>query len=118
MNNGKQTVTYEKLVSIEMNDSLMDNKNKLSALDQLRSGTKETLKYASLVTLTVQNAALTLTMRAARTQNELFISCTAVIISEVIKLLTCLVMVLIDEGLYRLINLYFNSKLIFIISYS
>jgi hypothetical protein len=108
MNNGKQTVGYEKLVSIEMNDNLIESTNKLSAMNRLRNGTKETLKYASLVTLTVQNAALTLTMRAARTQNDLFISSTAVIIAEVLKLLTCLVMVFIDEGLYRLINLCFN----------
>lgn len=99
MNNGKSGIGYEKLVNIEMNENSTDGPNKLSAVDQLRNGTKQTLKYASLVTLTVQNAALTLTMRAARTQNELFISSTAVIMAEVMKLTTCLVMVLIDEGL-------------------
>ncbi|CAG2164769.1 unnamed protein product [Oppiella nova] len=104
----KSNIGYEKLksIQIDMNDShsgvsSATSGTKVSALDQLRNGTKETLKYASLVTLTVQNAALSLTMRASRTQNHLFISSTAVIISEVIKLLTCLVMVLIDEGSVR-----------------
>ncbi|XP_054152896.1 UDP-N-acetylglucosamine transporter-like [Oppia nitens] len=81
-----------------MDDDVDNYKTKeISVMDQLRNGTKETLKYASLVTLTVQNAALTLTMRAARTQEQLFISSTAVIISEAIKLISCLIMVFIDE---------------------
>ena len=56
------------------------------------------LKYASLITLTIQNAVLTLTMRSARTQSELFITSTAVIMSEILKILTCLIMVALDEG--------------------
>ena len=56
------------------------------------------LKYASLVTLTVQNAALSLTMRKARTQEDKFLASTAVIISEVIKILTCLGVIALDEG--------------------
>ena len=63
-----------------------------------KSSNKEFLKYVSLVTLTIQNASLTLFMRAARTQRELFISSTAVIMAEILKLLTCLVMVYKDEG--------------------
>lgn len=59
---------------------------------------KQHLKYISLVTLTIQNASLTLFMRAARTQKELFIASTAVIMSELIKLLTCLFMVYREEG--------------------
>uniref|UniRef100_A0A131Y592 Putative udp-galactose transporter n=1 Tax=Ixodes ricinus TaxID=34613 RepID=A0A131Y592_IXORI len=69
--------------------------------EQLKSGTQSMLKYASLVTLTVQNAALNLTMRMARTQKDLFISSTAVIMAEVIKLITCLVMVRLDEGSFQ-----------------
>jgi len=65
MNNGKSGIGYEKLVSIEINDNSIDDPKKFSAADQLRNGTKQTLKYASLVTLTVHNADLTLTMRAA-----------------------------------------------------
>lgn len=56
------------------------------------------VKYTSLITLTVQNAALNITMRMARTQSELFITSTAVIISEVLKIITCIVMITSDEG--------------------
>lgn len=69
--------------------------------EQIKTGTQHTLKYASLVTLTVQNAALNLTMRMARTQKDLFVASTAVIMAEVIKLVTCLVMVRIDEGSFQ-----------------
>lgn len=96
----KSNVIYEKLVAIDVDDrhSISNSAKRLSPMDELRRGTKETLKYASLITLTVQNAALSLTMRGARTQNDLFISSTAVIMSELMKLLTCLLMVFIDEG--------------------
>lgn len=63
---------------------------------------KQFLKYVSLVTLTIQNASLTLFMRAARTQNDLFITSTAVIMSELLKLLTCLLMVYREEGMLSL----------------
>ena len=56
------------------------------------------LKYGSLITLLFQNAALNITMRMARTQKELFISSTAVIMGELLKLITCLVMIRFDEG--------------------
>ncbi|XP_077539534.1 UDP-N-acetylglucosamine transporter-like isoform X2 [Haemaphysalis longicornis] len=72
-----------------------------SVAEQIKTGTQHTLKYASLVTLTVQNAALNLTMRMARTQKDLFVASTAVIMAEVIKLVTCLVMVRIDEGSFQ-----------------
>ncbi|RWS13805.1 UDP-galactose translocator-like protein [Dinothrombium tinctorium] len=92
-----------KTVNIDMS-TFGEKHFKVAAVESIRMGTKNTLKYASLVTLTVQNAALSLTMRMSRTQSELFISSTAVIMSEVIKLLTCLVMVRIDEGsLWRMI---------------
>lgn len=73
----------------------------MSSVESLRSGTQKTLKYASLVTLTVQNSALNLCMRLARIQKDLFISSTAVIMAEVIKLISCLVMVRLDEGLFE-----------------
>lgn len=69
--------------------------------EQIKTGTQQALKYASLVTLTVQNAALNLTMRMARTQRDLFIASTAVIMAEMIKLATCLVMVRVDEGSFQ-----------------
>ena len=49
----------------------------------------EQLKYLSLITLTIQNAALNLTMRAARTQKEQFSTSIAVTIAEILKLITC-----------------------------
>lgn len=89
----------EKLLD-EYNDDMY---NKASSQSQPWSANpvqrrKITLKYASLITLTVQNAALNLTMRAARTQKDLFLSSTAVIVSEIIKILTCLVVVWLQEG--------------------
>ena len=77
------------------------------------------LKYISLVILTLQNAVLALSMRYARTRSgDMFLSSTgktnkynlkknfilffkyfpAVVSSEVVKLLTCLVLVYIEEG--------------------
>lgn len=74
----------------------------LPIAEKLIMGTQKVLKYSSLVCLTVQNAALNLTMRMARTQQELFISSTAVVMAEIIKLITCLFMVgAVDEGGFK-----------------
>lgn len=51
------------------------------------------MKYTSLATLTLQNASLNLMMRYARMQKELFISSTAVLMAEIMKLLICLFMI-------------------------
>lgn len=60
---------------------------------------KTLMKYTSLVTLTLQNAILGLSMRYARTRSgDMFLSSTAVVMSEVVKLLTCLVFVYHEEG--------------------
>nr|CAG4646398.1 EOG090X098P [Macrothrix elegans] len=57
------------------------------------------MKYISLVTLTVQNAALGLSMRYARTRpGNMFLSSTAVLMSEVVKLISCLGLVFHEEG--------------------
>lgn len=48
------------------------------------------MKYLSLITLTIQNAALNLTMRAARTQSEKFSTAVAVTVAEILKLVTCI----------------------------
>lgn len=56
------------------------------------------MKYLSLVTLTVQNAALSLTMRAARTQPDQFSTSVAVTVSEILKLITCVLLVIYEEG--------------------
>lgn len=60
------------------------------------------LKYISLVTLTVQNALVGLSMRYARTRSgEMFLSSTAVVMSELVKLITCLCIVFIEEGNFK-----------------
>ncbi|XP_031627491.1 UDP-N-acetylglucosamine transporter isoform X2 [Contarinia nasturtii] len=62
---------------------------------------KNTLKYVSLITLTLQNAILGLSMRYGRTRvksDDLFYSSTAVVMSELTKLITCLVLVYFEEG--------------------
>jgi UDP-sugar transporter A1/2/3 len=57
------------------------------------------LKYSSLVTLTLQNSILGLSMRYARTRpGDMFVSSTAVVMSEAVKLLTCLVLIYQEEG--------------------
>lgn len=59
------------------------------------------LKYTSLVTLTVQNAALNIFMRMARTQSALFITSTAVTVAEIIKIITCILIISIQEKSFR-----------------
>ena len=55
----------------------------------------DNLKYASLVCLVLQNAALILTMRYVRTRpGEKFFSTTAVVICETVKMVTCLLIIL------------------------
>lgn len=57
------------------------------------------LKYVSLVTLTLQNAVLGLSMRYSLTrEGDLFTPSTAVLMSEAVKLLTCLCIVYVDSG--------------------
>ncbi|XP_063911880.1 UDP-galactose translocator isoform X1 [Zophobas morio] len=57
------------------------------------------LKYVSLVVLTVQNALLGLSMRYARTRDgDMFLSSTAVVMSEIVKLITCLIIVYVETG--------------------
>ncbi|RUS88000.1 hypothetical protein EGW08_004278 [Elysia chlorotica] len=61
--------------------------------------TPASLKYVSLVLLTLQNALLILVMRYVRTrEGEMFVATSAVIMSELFKFLTCLVIILIQEG--------------------
>ena len=63
-----------------------------------KQSNKQFLKVVSLVTLTIRNASLNLFMRAARTQKDAFLISTAVIMSELLKLITCFFMVYRDEG--------------------
>uniref|UniRef100_A0A6G1SQD6 UDP-galactose translocator n=1 Tax=Aceria tosichella TaxID=561515 RepID=A0A6G1SQD6_9ACAR len=57
----------------------------------------EQLKYVSLITLTIQNAALNLVMRAARTQKDQFSTAIAVTLAEILKLVTCIALLLYEE---------------------
>lgn len=60
---------------------------------------ENSMKYISLVVLTVQNAMLGLSMRYARTKaGDMFLSSTAVVMSEVVKLIICLFFVYYEEG--------------------
>ncbi|KAH8238457.1 hypothetical protein KR032_007244, partial [Drosophila birchii] len=64
-----------------------------------RTVNTNTLKYISLLTLTLQNAILGLSMRYARTRSgDIFLSSTAVLMSEFAKLITCLFLVFNEEG--------------------
>ncbi|XP_052872913.1 UDP-N-acetylglucosamine transporter [Anopheles cruzii] len=57
------------------------------------------LKYLSLATLTLQNAILALSMRHSRTRaGDMFLSSTAVVMAEVVKLVTSLLLVFLEEG--------------------
>lgn len=92
--------------------------NKFPASAEL---TSQNLKYLSLLTLTVQNSAVSLCMRYAKTRDgDIFFSSTgefililslkmvdfsclrfmfsAVFCAEMLKLLTCLVLVFMEEG--------------------
>ncbi|XP_075218802.1 UDP-galactose transporter isoform X3 [Lycorma delicatula] len=66
------------------------------------NGMTRILKTTSLVTLTLQNSLLGLSMRYARTRpGDLFLSTTAVVMAEFVKLVTCLILVFIEEGNYK-----------------
>lgn len=59
----------------------------------------QTLKYISLVTLTLQNAMVGLSMRYARIRSgDMFLASTAVVMAELVKLTTCLIFVFAEEG--------------------
>uniref|UniRef100_A0A2M4BRQ0 Putative udp-galactose transporter n=1 Tax=Anopheles marajoara TaxID=58244 RepID=A0A2M4BRQ0_9DIPT len=65
----------------------------------IKHGHGNHLKYISLVTLTLQNAILGLSMRYGRTRpGDIFFSSTAVVMAELVKLFTSLVLVYLEEG--------------------
>ncbi|XP_011499789.1 PREDICTED: UDP-galactose translocator [Ceratosolen solmsi marchali] len=71
------------------------------------------LKYVSLVTLTLQNALVGLSMRYARTRaGDMFLSSTAVLMAEVVKLITCLFIVFIEEGSFSKFVYAFDTTII------
>jgi len=60
---------------------------------------KSSLKLITLVTLTLQNAMVALSMRYARTRTgDMFIASTAVVMAETVKLSVCLVLVYYTES--------------------
>lgn len=76
---------------------------------QKKGEVNSTLKYVSLLTLTLQNAILGLSMRYARTrEGDMFFSSTAVLMSEVVKFVTCIAIVYVESGsvvgLFDIIN--------------
>ncbi|CAH1782708.1 unnamed protein product [Owenia fusiformis] len=63
------------------------------------SGLQSSVKYISLVTLTLQNTCLILVMRYVRTRaGDMFMSSTAVVIAEALKCISCLGIILVQEG--------------------
>lgn len=57
------------------------------------------MKYSSLVVLTVQTTSLVLLIRyeRVREQNGHFMSTTCVFLTEIVKLIVCLVLVVVEE---------------------
>lgn len=60
------------------------------------------LKYVSLAVLVVQNASLILSIRYVRTlPGDHFFATSAVVMAEILKVLTCLVLILIQKRCKR-----------------
>ncbi|KOB64378.1 putative UDP-galactose transporter, partial [Operophtera brumata] len=75
-----------------------DTKKTLATTPSRRTGYRY-IKYVSLVVLTVQNAALGLSMRYARTRDvEMFSSAAAVLMAELFKLIICVGLVILESG--------------------
>lgn len=65
-------------------------------MEVAKSTSKEKIKYFSLLALVVQNTALVLLMKYSRTANDsgpMYLASTAVVCQEVLKLVTCLVII-------------------------
>ena len=56
-------------------------------------GAEVPLKYVSLEVLVVQNSIMVLVLRASRTADELYVTSTAILLAECLKLITCLLIV-------------------------
>lgn len=77
------------------------------------SETATHLKYFSLVTLMLQNAVFILMMRYVRTRpGDMFMSTTAVIMSEVLKFLACFIIIFYKEGSVRAFLSHLNENII------
>lgn len=63
------------------------------------AGGTHNIKYISLLILTIQNASLILTIRYTRTlSGDMYIPTTAVALAEALKVVTCLVILLLQQG--------------------
>ncbi|XP_030037484.2 LOW QUALITY PROTEIN: UDP-N-acetylglucosamine transporter [Manduca sexta] len=87
-------------VEEQLNTDNMDGDSKKSQSYSNRRVKHGYIKYISLVILTVQNAALGLSMRHARTRPvaEMFSSAAAVLMAEVFKLVICICLVTQESG--------------------
>ena len=72
----------------------MSTENMSSSPNENSTASNEKLKYMSLLTLTFRNVILALSMRYSRTRSgDMFFEGTAVVMAEVVKLLTCMFLV-------------------------
>lgn len=82
-------------------------------VDTKSTETATHLKYFSLVTLMLQNAVFILMMRYVRTRpGDMFMSTTAVIMSEVLKFLACFIIIFYKEGSVRAFLSHLNENII------
>lgn len=89
------------------NQQFRESSENSSTMSKHPQQNSQYLKYMSLVTLSVQNALVSLSMRYSRIRpGERFLSSTAVVMAEVVKLITCLSLVFIEEGNF---SKFFNS---------
>ncbi|XP_045526629.1 UDP-N-acetylglucosamine transporter [Pieris brassicae] len=91
-----ENITQETQLNTEEMDSESKKEKIYSQNKQAKFGY---IKYVSLGILTVQNSALGLSMRYARTRNGvLFSAAAAVLMTEILKLAICIVLVMNESG--------------------
>ncbi|XP_026747075.1 UDP-N-acetylglucosamine transporter isoform X1 [Trichoplusia ni] len=84
---------------LNKNEDNMDGDSKKAQYMHNRRVNFGYIKYVSLLILTIQNAALGLSMRYARTRDvEMFSSAAAVLMAEVFKLIICVCLVMQESG--------------------
>lgn len=77
------------------------------------STASNSLKWVSLVVLIAQTTALVLTLRYSRTQKtegSKYLSSTAIVTSEVVKFITCIVMLLYNNSEFLTVLSEFHRK--------
>ncbi len=71
------------------------------------------MKYVSLVTLTIQNALLIISMRYSRlVKGDMYITTTAVVFSELAKMVICLVILMVQQGSFRKWTYHLHENLL------